>query len=202
LRTLKPDVGHFDPRINYRNMLDRWLCEGSQLYTVLRRIYYKKTLKIAKEGLIKEEEEHLSISELNHLGFRQYQLAIEMFVDLARNFGAKPILMTQARLVDSANSSAQRERIDYHHVGLTHAALVDTFDRLDSIVRNVAVEKNAVLIDASAHLSGKAWAFYDHVHLDLGGKGSEALAQFIADRLQDVWSEEESMKAPKRSIIH
>ena len=28
-----------------------------KLYTVLRRIYYKKTLKIGKEGLLKEEEE-------------------------------------------------------------------------------------------------------------------------------------------------
>jgi len=73
--------------------------------------------------------------------------------------------------------------------GLSHEVLVKTFDKLDEIVRNVAIEKDVVLIDASAYLSGKAWAFYDHVHLDLAGKGSEALAQFIADRLQDVLRE-------------
>jgi hypothetical protein len=193
LRTLRPCPtcnGQFDHRIYYSNMLDRWLCEGSQLYTVLRRIYYKKTLKIAKEGIQKEEKKRLDISELNPLGFRQYKLAMEMFVDLARNIGAKPILMTQARLVVSDNTAVQREHIDYHHVVLTHEVLVETFDKLDEIVRNVAVEKDAVLIDASAHLSGKEWAFYDHVHLDLAGKGSEALAQFIADRLQDVFSQE------------
>lgn len=107
--------------------------------------------------------------------------------------------MTQARLVDSDNTIAQRESIDYHHVGLTHEVLVETFDKLDEIVRNVAVEKDAVLIDASAHLSGKAWAFYDHVHLDLAGKGSEALAQFIADRLQGVLREKGSALKPKPS---
>lgn len=190
LRTLRPWSAQFDPRIHYKNFLDRWLCEVSQLYTVLRRIYYKKMLKIGKEGLLKVEDKQLGISELNPLGFRQYKLALEVFVDLARSVGAKPILMTQARLVDSANTSAQRERIDYPHVGLTHEALVETFDRLDSIVRNVAVAKKAPLIDASANFSGKDWAFYDHVHLDLAGRGSEAMAQFIAERLQNVFSED------------
>jgi hypothetical protein len=200
LRTLQPYAGRFDPRINYTNLLDRWLCEGSQLYTVLRRIYYKTTLKIGKEGLFKVEDKQLGISELNPLGFRQYQLAMEVFVDLARDIGAKPILITQAHLVKPDNTLDQRERIDYHHARLTHEALVETFDRLDAIVREVAVKKNAFLIDASAHLSGKEWAFYDHVHLDLAGKGSEALAQFIADRLQDVWSQEESMKGQRRRL--
>jgi len=115
------------------------------------------------------EDKRWELSEPNPIGLRQYQLAMEVFVDLARNVGAKPILMTQARLVDSANTSAQRERIDYHHVGLTHEALVETFDKLDEIVRNVAAAKKALLMDASLHFSGKDWAFYDHVHLDLAG---------------------------------
>ncbi len=37
-------------------------------------------------------------------------------------------------------------------------------------------------IDTSAHLSGKEWAFDDHVHVMT--KGSDALAQFVADKLQ------------------
>jgi hypothetical protein len=201
LRTLHPYAGRFDPRIHYKNFLDRWLCEGSQLYTVLRRIYYKKIMKIGKEGLFKVKEKPLNFSDLNPVGFRQYQLALEVFVDLARNIGATPILITQARLVKPDNTLDQRAQIDYHHVGLTHEALVETFDRLDAIVREVAAKKDARLIDASAHLSGKEWAFYDHVHLDLAGKGSEALAQFVADRFQDVWSEKESMKA-RKPILH
>lgn len=190
LRTLRSFQGGFDPRINYSNLLDRWLCEGSKLYTVLRRIYYQTTFNIGQEGLWEAEDEKLTVSELNPNGFRQYQHAMELFVDLARNIGAKPILITQARLVKSDNTLDQREKIDYRHVGLTHEALVATFDRLDGIVREVAGKKNAVLIDASKQLSGKEWAFYDHVHFDLTGKGSEALAQFIADRLQNVLGEE------------
>jgi len=42
--------------------------------------------------------------------------------------------------------------------------------------------KKATFIDTSAHLSGKEWAFDDHVHVV--PKGSDALAQFVADKLQ------------------
>jgi lysophospholipase L1-like esterase len=80
--------------------------------------------------------------------------------------------------------SQQQKRIDYHYARLSLDALVETFDRLDRIVRKVATEKGAILIDASAHLSGKEWAFDDHVHVM--PKGSEALAQFVADHLQPI----------------
>ena len=154
----------------------------SHLYTVLRRIYYKLMLKIDREGARKTGDRQSSVSSLNPNAFRQYQLGLEVFVDLARNIGAEPILMTQARLAVAASTPTQKERIDYHHVGLSHAALVETFDRLDAIVRAVAAEKGVGLIDASAYLSGKDWAFYDHAHLT--PVGSQALAHATAESLQ------------------
>jgi hypothetical protein len=95
LRTLQPSLQEFDPRIHYRNGLDNWLCDVSQLYTVLRRIYYKTKLKIDVEGFLKEGELQKGISEVNPMGFRQYQLAMEMFVDLAVN------IRSQAHSCDS-----------------------------------------------------------------------------------------------------
>jgi lysophospholipase L1-like esterase len=186
LRTLHPALEGFDPRIHYGNFFDRWLCEWSQLYTVLRRIYYKTKMRIGNEGLVKAEDTQNSIATLNPNGFRQYQLAMEMFVDLARNIGAEPILMTQARLVSGNKvlTPEQKKRVDYHHVGLSHEALVETFDRLDAIVRKVSAEKGTILIDASAYLSGKDWAFDDHVHVV--PKGSDALAQLVAEHLQSI----------------
>ncbi len=186
LRTLRPSLQGFDPRIHYGSIVDRWLCEGSQLYTVLRRIYYKTKLKIGKEGLRKAGDTQNSIATLNPNGFRQYQLAMEVFVDLARNIGAEPILMTQARLVHESNNLTpqKQKRIDYHHVGLSHEALLETFNRLDRMVRRIATEKETDIIDASAHLSGKVWAFDDHVHVV--PKGSDALAQLVADHLQII----------------
>ncbi len=186
LRTLRPAVQGFDPRIQYMNVLDGWLCEGSQLYTVLRRIYFKRKWTFGREGMRKPEASQNSIEMLHPHQFRQYQLALETFVDVARNIGAKPILVTQARLPHESNDldPQHQKRIDYHHVGLTHAALLETFNRQDEIVRKVAEERHAVLIDASAHLSGKPEVFFDHVHVT--NQGSEALAQFIADRLNVI----------------
>ena len=185
LRTLRPSLQEFDPRIRYSSALDSWLCDVSQLYTVLRRIYYKTTFKINLEGLLKDEEQQFGMSEINPTGFHQYRLGIEMFADLAFNIGATPILVTQARLVHASNTFAQKERLDYHHVRLTHETLLDVFDRFDTIVRDVATEKKAILIDASEQLTGKNWAFYDQVHFDLEGRGSEVMSQLIADRLKE-----------------
>ena len=141
------------------------------------------------EGMRKAGDTQHSIDTLDPNGFRQYQLAMEMFVDLARNIGAEPILMTQARLVHASSilSPEKQQRVDYHHVGLSHEALIETFDRLDAIVRKVSDEKGAILFDTSAHLSGKEWAFGDHVHVV--PKGSKALAQFVVERLQNVFLE-------------
>jgi len=186
LRTLQPSLQEFDPRVQYSSTLDRWLCEVSRLYTVLRRIYYKTKLKMDLEGLWQERGRHLELSEINQTGFHQYRLAMEMFVDLAFNIGAKPILVTQARLAHFSNTSAQKERLDYHHVNLTHEALLEVFDRFDAIVRDVANEKGAILINAAEELSGKDWAFYDQVHFDLGGRGSEAMSQLMAGYLKEV----------------
>lgn len=186
LRTLHPSLQGFDPRIHYGNIIDRWLCEWSQLYNVLRRTYYKTKLKIGKEGMRKAGDLRNSIDLLNSKGFRQYQLAMETFVDLARNIGAEPILMTQARLVSGSKALTpeQQKRVDYHHVGLSHEALLETFDRLDAIVRKVSAEKGAMLIDASGHLSGKDWVFDDHVHVV--PRGSDALAQLVVDHFQRI----------------
>ena len=94
--------------------------------------------------------------------------------------------MTEARLVHESNNLTphKQKRIDYHHVGLSQEALLETFNRLDGIVRKVAIEKEADIIDASVNLSGKVWAFDDHVHVV--PKGSAALAQFVTEHLQII----------------
>ncbi len=70
--------------------------------------------------------------------------------------------------------------------------------RLDAIVRAVAAQKEATLIDVSAALSGKDWAFCDHVHLS--PQGSAAFAQLVADRLQPVLNlSRGTEKQPKRT---
>ena len=179
LRTLKPRLQNFDPRIYYMGSLDKWMCETFHLYNVLRRIYFKRQYKIGKEGLEESQTVLFPKTAINPLAIDQYRLAMEVFVDLARNIGARPILMTQARLIHESNVSSPPSTIDFHRVQLTPDALLEISNELDQLIRDVSMKKGVPLIDASAHLSGKEWAFEDHVHLL--PPGSRALAQQVVE---------------------
>jgi hypothetical protein len=178
LRQFRPYEPETDPRITYQGTLDRLLSEYSQLYLRLRDRYYTWKLRIGPEGA-KPPGPHAS--EIGQVGPRQFRLNVEMFVDLARNIGAYPVLMTQARLVSRQNSPRQRRRIAYHYQLLTHEALCEAFEKTDQIIRQVAARKKVLLIDASKHMTGKDQFFVDHVHLT--NMGSLQLAYITASSL-------------------
>jgi len=173
------DVDH--PLFTYRNDLDRWLCKVSQLYVRLRSRYYTWGLRLGPQGTLPEGN---YVSTLSETALRQYRMNIQTFVDVARNAGAVPILMTEARLVSPGNTAADKERIGYDMVLLTHETLLKAFEATDWILRDVAMEKQVRLIDASSDLSGRADLFLDTVHLT--DRGSDALADIVAASLEQL----------------
>src|SRR6185503_11554593 len=92
----RQDVPQEDPRTTYQNVLDRLLGESSQLYVRLRERYYTWKLRIGDEGMKPAGVYGTSIDET---ALRQYKLNVQTFVDIAKNIGAVPILMIEARLV-------------------------------------------------------------------------------------------------------
>ncbi len=116
----------------------------------------------------------------------QYRLNLAMFVDLARNIGAEPILVTQARLVTPDHTPEQRERVGYRFVSLTHDALCRAFAATDQAIRGVAQEKGAGIMDASLEMTGQEAWFRDHVHLNAAGSArlAELLAEYMVGRLR------------------
>jgi hypothetical protein len=184
LRSVRPYDDRFDPRLSYRNAIDRKLCELSQVYVRLRYKYYAWRLNAGDEGK-KPEGEYAS--EFGETGPAQYRVDTEMFTDLARNIGAVPILITEARLVRPDNTPAEKERIAYWYQLLTHEALCRAFERCDDIMRSVAQEKGAYLIDAAAAFADKGGLFADHVHVT--PEGSKQLARFVAEQLAPILRE-------------
>lgn len=176
LKRYKPYDDKADPRLNYQNWLDEVLCNISQVYVRLRVKYLDRKLGVGLEGKTPIGK---FASEVDEAGLKQYQLNMEMFVDLARNVGAIPILMTQPRLVTKNNTDEQKARINYQYQLLTHQALSMAFEKTDEIIYEVAEEKNVPVIDASNSLSGRDDLFGDHVHLT--SKGSEEVSNFVAD---------------------
>ncbi len=102
-----------------------------------------------------------------------------MFVDLAINIGAVPILLTQARLVSPNNSDIEKARINYDK--MNHNNLLKAFDITDMIIKDVSKSKNIEYIDISKEMSGRSKYFKDHVHLT--NKGSKKLAFIISQYL-------------------
>jgi len=165
-----------NPFIRYRNGWDRLFCH-SQLYVKLRNRYLKSQLKVGLEGRIDPDADERA-SSYGPWGPRQFRLHIELIADAARNIGALPVLVTQASLISSENTPAERERIGYHYQLLSHDALVAALEEANEIIRSIGRDKEIAVIDAAASLNGRAEMFKDGVHTT--PEGSQALAALVA----------------------
>jgi len=179
LRLLTPYQGN--PLVDYQGSLDRHLSEISQLYVRLRQRYYRQRIRFGEEGRLPEGQ---ITSHLSPRALAQFRLTVETFVDVARNAGSTPVLISEARLVTRTNSEAEMRRIRYELPLLTHDALCEAYERTDEVLRRVAGGSGAAFIDASRELSGKDDLFYDHVHLTQ--KGSAELASLVAREMEPL----------------
>lgn len=167
-----------DPRLNYQNGMDRFLCETSQLYVRLRDRYYKRAIGAELEG---RTEERPLMSEFGPAGPRQFRLNVSTFVDAALNAGTVPILLSQARLITETNSDEDRSRINYKYHRLTHDALVEAFAVCDRTLEEVAAAKGVPCLSGSREMNGHGEWFHDYIHLN--PVGSKRLAEIVAAEL-------------------
>jgi hypothetical protein len=175
----------------YTGPLDRFLSH-SQLYTRLRWRYQSWQMgTIGLEGLIRPGGGQQSSPSQNSYadsyspwGPRQYAINLRLIADMARNIGATPIFLTEARLVATSNSEADRQRIGYGSVNLSHEAIVRALAECDKAIFAVAQEKDVPVLDLSGMFTGHSALFYDHVHTT--PEGSAAIAKAVADFLAGV----------------
>ena len=179
LRAFKPFERTNNPLATYQNWLDELLCKYSQLYIRLRQRYYSWTINVDTEGAIPQGD---ILDEVSEKGLSQYKLTLQTFVDLTRNMGAIPVLMTQCRLVSLTNDEKEKKRIKYQYVKLTHKALCRAYEKTDEITKTVAAEKGCLLIDTSTPMTGINELFADHIHTS--PKGSQVLSTLVAEALK------------------
>jgi len=188
-RSDQPLLREFKPycinnlQLEYRNRVDRFLSEHSQLYVRLRWRYYSWRIGVGPQGAIPTGPRS---SEITETALRQYYLNQVMFVDLARAIGAVPILMSEARLTTPNNTESQKTRIEpfLDYVKLDREALLKSYDEIEGTLRKLSSEKSVDLIDAAKDLNGKDELFSDVVHLT--PQGSETLAQATAQKLIEI----------------
>lgn len=178
LRTMKPYDESKEFRSNYHRWIDQLLGDTSQLYVRLRALYFSWKYNVGDEGFAEHDKDNGEILDSN---LNQYRLTIEMFVDLAKNIQAVPILTTQARLITNNNTELERSRIGYKYQKLNHQNLVKAFKKTDVIALSVAESKGVPMINISNEMTGNGEYFSDHVHLS--GKGSIRVAQIVTTQL-------------------
>jgi len=190
MRFITPIGSDKNPFMYYNSGLDEFLC-NSRLYQRLRFRYYSHGLlfgigkellsRIGPEG-IKPEGNYSS--EYSKFGIKQYKLNLETIVDVSRNIGAVPVLLTQAKLVSDMNDDEDKSKIKYEYQLLNHEAIVRAFNECDQVVREISREKSVNLIDLSNNFSGQSDLFVDHVHLT--SKGGKTIAQYTALELSKI----------------
>lgn len=171
-----------DPFRNFLGPVDRFLGH-SQLYVRLRKRYFRWKLNPGEEGKRPAEE---PIRPGSSLGLRQYRLNLELFVDAARDIGATPVLLTEATLVSATNTEEDKKHIRYDYQGMNHEQLIKAFKDCNDVVRLVAREKEAPLVDLDRMLTGRRELFEDHVHTT--AQGSAALGNAVGDFFADALS--------------
>ena len=170
-----------NPFMYYSGPIDRML-HVSQLYAHARWRFLEWHYGLAtnERGTFRKA----SVDTYSEWGPRQYALNLRLLVDAARNIGATPVLMTQARLTAGGDDERNPKRIPYFRVGLTPGALDRAFADCDRALASVAKEKGVPFLDLSAMFSNREELFVRHVHTT--AKGSEAYAVAVADFLSPM----------------
>jgi hypothetical protein len=165
------------PDIYYRGTLDR-LASHSQIYVRLRARYFEWKL----------QKNRPRSDTFSPWGPRQYGLHLALIADAARNIGAEPVFVVQARMVTADNTP--EEIASYGGIldtyGLTHGALVRAFEACDRELAEVAARKAVPVLDLSSRFSGERELFVDHVHTTALGsrRFGEAVGDFLARLLE------------------
>ncbi|MBI3782391.1 MAG: SGNH/GDSL hydrolase family protein [Deltaproteobacteria bacterium] len=176
-----------NPFIYYRGAVDRFFCH-SQLYSRLRRrFWWWKLGEMGLEGLVTGPGDPSGNGSnypntYSEWGPKQYELNLRLIVAAARAAGATPLLLTQARMIDTKNDAEERRRIRYDYVQLSHDGLLHAFADCDAAVQRVAKAEKVGFLDLGSILNGRRSLFADHVHTT--PEGSEAIATAVASYLQ------------------
>lgn len=98
--------------------------------------------------------------------------------------GGVCVLVAQASLASADLPAAERTRIAYRYVGLSHDELVAVNAAMAEALRRIAREEGVPFVDPRSALDGRADLFSDHVHLR--AEGSARLARIVAQGLAPV----------------
>jgi len=185
-QSIKPN-----PLIERVNIFDK-LLGSSIIYRKFRDYYWKKKLRIKNDHNIIEnsgEEIIVKSSDLRK-GFLQYTQNYLFSIQIIKEMNALPIIAIEERLVHENNSRDEIDMINFKYIrgNITHNQLVNLFNNCESILTDIAKDRNILCINTNRKMEDRKKYFVDHVHMSPEGSHfvAEDYYQFLKPYIEKL----------------
>ncbi|MFH1245974.1 MAG: SGNH/GDSL hydrolase family protein [Candidatus Omnitrophota bacterium] len=184
--TLLMGTGNYKPAmIEEKDMsLFDWASRKSSLIGFLRHIRAQYLInkghrKIARGLMEKKDARSYQTEDTASLekALAQFAVRLKIFVDVTRDMGAVPVLVTQPYYQKIQYQLTEEGR-------KTSLAGINYMDKFNEQIRETAKLKECALIDLAGELDQDAKYFYDHLHYS--EEGSRKVAGLIFKHLQEI----------------
>lgn len=118
----------------------------------------------------------------NSLVLKKFEKNLKAFIEIAKAYNSTPVLMTQAnRFIKEPDDLIVK---DWPNKNIIYDDYRDLYNQMNQVVRNVAREKDIVVIDLATIVPQSNEYLYDVVHYN--DFGSKFVANYIAEMLEPL----------------
>ena len=130
---------------------------------------------------------------------QQFAQSLTIFCTTCRAYEIEPVLMTQAHRGTAPTSDIlQLWKVATAGMNYDFEKFVQHYVRFNNVIRQVATEQQALLIDLEKQVPPKPEFMYDLVHFN--NRGSRLVAQIITDQLEPQLKEKHNLSEPPVSL--
>ena len=117
---------------------------------------------------------------------REFALNLQMFVNICRDRGITPVLMTQGNRITDHPDPVVAKYIDQYSqaTGVSYQDFKAVYDRFNDTIRQVGQKNEVLVIDLANEVPPDQMHLYDMVHFN--DAGSRYAAKVIASRLKSL----------------
>ena len=110
----------------------------------------------------------------------EYSKSINLFISICKIYNIKPVIMTQFNLFNNLEYVRQ-EYVDIYQDDDQLVKFVDIYNSANNLLRDIAIEKNIIIIDLDKKIPKTTDNFVDAVHLT--NKGSKVVSEIVTESL-------------------
>jgi hypothetical protein len=171
---MERDYGHFRKIYRPRGRVERFLTGHSALFVfVSRRLGVRHSLAHATMTVNDSNPENPFQPDSLNPDARIFRRNLETIVSIAQSTGMRPVLTTMPYSLDPSKLPGEW--------AISHEVKVAGMQEHNAIIREIAAERDVLLVDLDRQMTGKEDYFIDHIHCS--GSGRSKKAELVAAAL-------------------